>query len=274
MKYAIVDIGSNAIKYKIFNGGLELIEYYRHPLRLGRDVFSKGYLEDITIQDLLNLLLDYKKNFKSKNISSVNYIGTSALRDTQNAKEIIELLKQHDIHVKIISGDVEAFLLAEFNKSKINSAVIYIGGGSLEICINNNNDIHAKSFQLGAVRLLNFSETQKSEALQELSLWLRQFKSIDHLYGLGGNLRALMQANEIKGPINASDFNNYINNYLSIDDTVLIEKYEIPKDRIDIIPEALNLYSLIIQELNSHVIENTFWSISDGLVRKVLKDQL
>ena len=61
MKYAIVDIGSNAIKYKIFNGGLELVEYYRHPLRLGRDVFSKGYLEDKTIQDLLNLLLDYKK---------------------------------------------------------------------------------------------------------------------------------------------------------------------------------------------------------------------
>ena len=274
MKYAIVDIGSNAIKYKIFNKDLDLVEYYRHPLRLGRDVFSKGYLEDKTIQDLLELLLKYKKNFESKNIVNVNFIATSALRDTQNAKEIIELLKQHDIHVKIISGDVEAFLLAEFNKSKTNSGVIDIGGGSLEICINTNNEIQARSFQLGAVRLLNFSETQKSEALQELNIWLRQFKSIDHLYGLGGNLRALMQANGIKGPIKTSDFNSYINNYLSIDDAVLIEKYEIPKDRIDIIPEALNLYSLIIQELNSHVIENTFWSISDGLVRKVLKDQL
>ena len=274
MKYAIVDIGSNAIKYKIFNGDLELVEYYRHPLRLGRDVFSKGYLEDKTIEDLLNLLLDYKKNFKSKNILDVNYIATSALRDTQNAGEIIELLKQHDIDMKIISGDVEAFLLAEFNKSKINTAVVDIGGGSLEVCVNTNNDIRAKSFQLGAVRLLNFSETQKSEALQELSSWLRQFRSIDHVYGLGGNLRALMQANEIKGPINASDFNDYITNYLSIDNSVLIEKYDIPKDRIDIIPEALNLYSLIVKELNSQVIENTFWSISDGLVRKVLKDQL
>lgn len=274
MKYAIVDIGSNAIKYKIFNGDLELVEYYRHPLRLGRDVFSKGYLEDKTIEDLLNLLLDYKKNFKSKNILDVNYIATSALRDTQNAGEIIELLKQHDIDMKIISGDVEAFLLAEFNKSKINTAVVDIGGGSLEVCVNTNNDIRAKSFQLGAVRLLNFSETQKSKALQELSSWLRQFRSIDHVYGLGGNLRALMQANEIKGPINASDFNDYITNYLSIDNSVLIEKYDIPKDRIDIIPEALNLYSLIVKELNSQVIENTFWSISDGLVRKVLKDQL
>ena len=47
MNYAIVDIGSNAIKYKIFNQNLELVEYYRHPLRLGRDVFSKGYLDNL-----------------------------------------------------------------------------------------------------------------------------------------------------------------------------------------------------------------------------------
>ena len=274
MKYAIVDIGSNAIKYKIFNEDLELVEYYRHPLRLGRDVFSKGYLEDITIQDLLALLLEYKKIFNRKQIQNVNYIATSALRDTQNSVEIIELLKQNDIYVKIISGDVEASLLAEFNETKPNSAVIDIGGGSLEICINSNNDIHTRSFQLGAVRLLNLNNSQKSQALEELSLWLRKFKSIDSVYGLGGNLRALMLANEIKGPIKASNFNKYVNNYLSLNSTDLIEKYDIPKDRIDIIPQALNLYSLIIEELKSSVIENTFWSISDGLVRKIIKDQL
>ena len=105
-------------------------------------------------------------------------------------------------------------------------------------------------------------------------MWLRKFKSIDSVYGLGGNLRALMLANEIKGPIKASDFNKYVNNYLSLNSTDLIEKYDIPKDRIDIIPQALNLYSLIIKELKSSVIENTFWSISDGLVRKIIKDQL
>ena len=64
MKYAIVDIGSNAIKYKIFDIDLKLVEYYRHPLRLGRDVFTKGYLEEKTIENLLNLLLEYSKIFK------------------------------------------------------------------------------------------------------------------------------------------------------------------------------------------------------------------
>ena len=274
MKYAIVDIGSNAVKYKVFNKNLELDEYYRHPLRLGRDVFSKGYLEEKTIQNLLHLLLEYKNIFKKNKITNVHFIATSALRDTENAQEIRDLLNQHNIDIKIISGDIEASLLAEFNKDKINSAVIDIGGGSLEICINSNNNIHAKSFQLGAVRLLNFNQEQKSQAFEELSLWLDQFKSIDHLYGLGGNLRALMQANDIKGPINTNDFSRYVKEYLSIDSSVLIDEFKIPKDRIDIIPEALNLYSLIIKQLNAQIIENTFWSISDGLVKKILRDQL
>lgn len=274
MNYAIVDIGSNAIKYKIFNQNLELVEYYRHPLRLGRDVFSKGYLEEKTIQDLLTLLLKYKEIFKKNNIENVHYIATSALRDTKNSQDITDLLKDNDIDLKIISGDVEASLLSEFNETKINSAVIDIGGGSLEICINSNNDIYAKSFQLGAVRLLNLKNKDKTFAINELRVWLRQFNSIKHIYGLGGNLRALMQANSVTGPIDSSDFDQHVSNYLSIDNGVLINEYKIPEDRIDIIPEALNLYSLIIKELKADIIENSFWSISDGMVKKILKDQL
>ena len=274
MNYAIVDIGSNAIKYKIFNQNLELVEYYRHPLRLGRDVFSKGYLEEKTIQDLLTLLLKYKEIFEKNNIEDVHYIATSALRDTKNSQDITDVLKDNDIDLKIISGDVEASLLSEFNETIINSAVIDIGGGSLEICINSNNDIYAKSFQLGAVRLLNLKNKDKTFAINELRVWLRQFNSIKHIYGLGGNLRALMQANSVTGPIDSSDFDQHVSNYLSIDNGVLINEYKIPEDRIDIIPEALNLYSLIIKELKADIIENSFWSISDGMVKKILKDQL
>ena len=274
MNYAIVDIGSNAIKYKIFNQNLELVEYYRHPLRLGRDVFSKGYLEEKTIQDLLTLLLKYKEIFEKNNIEDVHYIATSALRDTKNSQDITDVLKDNDIDLKIISGDVEASLLSEFNETIINSAVIDIGGGSVEICINSNNDIHAKSFQLGAVRLLNLNNKDKTFAINELRVWLRQFNSIKHIYGLGGNLRALMQANSVTGPIDSSDFDQHVSNYLSIDNDVLINEHKIPEDRIDIIPEALNLYSLIIKELKADIIENSFWSISDGMVKKIIKDQL
>ena len=274
MNIAIVDIGSNAIKYKIFDKKFNLIEYYRYPLRLGRDVFSKGSLSKNTINDLEELLERYLNIFKQKGIEDYHFIATSALRDCTNKDELLLNLSYKGINVKIISGDTEASLLAELNKELINTAVIDIGGGSVEICINSNKELFSKSFQLGAVRLLNFSKKEKVNALQELTEWLRDFKDINHLYGLGGNLRALMQANDLEGVLDASDFSGYVDNYLSIDDEVLIQNFKIPKDRVDIIPEALNLYQIIIDTLNARKIENSFWSISDGLVKKIITDQL
>ena len=274
MNIAIVDIGSNAIKYKIFDSKFNLVEYYRHPLRLGRDVFSQGYLNKNTIEEVIALLESYLKVFKEKEIAEYYFIATSALRDCKNSGELLSLLEVKNINVQIISGDTEASLLAELNKDINNSAVIDIGGGSVEICINSDNKIHSKSFQLGAVRLLNMSSDIKKDALNEFSLWLRQFSNISYLYGLGGNLRALMHVNSLDSVIDTAQFKQYVRSYHLVSEETLITEYKIPKDRIDIIPEALNLYQLIINELQSTKIENSFWSISDGLVKKVVKGQL
>ena len=274
MNIAIVDIGSNAIKYKIFDSKFNLVEYYRHPLRLGRDVFSQGYLNKNTIEEVITLLESYLKVFKEKEIAEYYFIATSALRDCKNSGELLSLLEVKNINIQIISGDTEASLLAELNKDINNSAVIDIGGGSVEICINSDNKIHTKSFQLGAVRLLNMSSDNKNDALNEFSLWLRQFSNISYLYGLGGNLRALMHVNSLDSVIDTAQFKQYVKSYHLVSEETLITEYKIPKDRIDIIPEALNLYQLIINELQSTKIENSFWSISDALVKKVVKGQL
>ena len=274
MNIAIVDIGSNAIKYKIFDSKFNLVEYYRHPLRLGRDVFSQGYLNKNTIEEVIALLESYLKVFKEKEIAEYYFIATSALRDCKNSGELLSLLEVKNINIQIISGDTEASLLAELNKDINNSAVIDIGGGSVEICINSDNKIHTKSFQLGAVRLLNMSSDNKKDALNEFSLWLRQFSNISYLYGLGGNLRALMHVNSLDSVIDTAQFKQYVKSYHLVSEETLITEYKIPKDRIDIIPEALNLYQLIINELQSTKIENSFWSISDALVKKVVKGQL
>ena len=274
MNTAIVDIGSNAIKYKIFNDAFELQEYYRHPLRLGRDVFTNGELSDNTEKKLIELLLNYQEIFQEKKITDVHFVATSALRDSKNVDALKEKLFNKNIELKIISGHTEASLLSEFNKDKTNTAVIDIGGGSVEICINSNNNLSFRSFQLGAVRLLNLSPKDKQAAYEELINWLSDFKGISHLYGLGGNLRALMQANSLKGILETEKFPLYVKEYLSVSDEDLILKFNIPKDRIDIIPEAITIYQLIIDALESEKIENSFWSISDGLVRKIVTNQL
>lgn len=274
MNIAIVDIGSNAIKYKIFDSNdIELKDYYREPLRLGRDVFTNGHLSYDNCQKLYSLLNRYKDIFEEQGITTTHFIATSALRDAKNNNNIIEELKDQGIDVKVISGDIEASLLKNYDFTHETEAIIDIGGGSVEICVKQGDSYIAKSFQLGAVRLLSYSQAEQTEAFKDLGAWLGQFSSIESLVGLGGNLRALMQANEISSEFDTKLFDSYAQKYNSLSNDQLINEFNIPEDRIDIIPNALNIYSYIIKETKAKVISNSFWSISDGLAQKLIREE-
>ena len=274
MNIAIVDIGSNAIKYKIFDrNNMELKDYYREPLRLGRDVFTNGYLSDYNCEKLYSLLNRYKDIFEEQGITTTHFIATSALRDAKNNNNIIEELKDQGIDVKVISGDIEASLLKNYDFTHETEAIIDIGGGSVEICVKQGDSYIAKSFQLGAVRLLSYSQAEQTESFKDLGAWLGQFSSIESLVGLGGNLRALMQANEISSEFDTKLFDSYVQKYNSLSNDQLINEFNIPEDRIDIIPNALNIYSYIIKETKAKVISNSFWSISDGLAQKLIREE-
>ena len=275
MKISIVDIGSNAVKYKIFNSeNFELVEYYREPLRLGRDVFSKNELSESTINKLIDLLIRYSEIFKERNIEQTYFIATSAVRDSENSDVLISKLEEKNIHLKILTGKQEASLLVNFNKDIEDSAVIDIGGGSVEVCINSKSNMHYESFQLGAVRLLNLNQDQRYEAMSQFGNWLEEFTPIPTTFGLGGNLRAIMQANDHKGLIHVEDLKSLIDNYNRLDKDILIQKFEIPKDRIDIVPIAAEVYLFFLTKIGAKTIENSFSSISDGLVRKVVIGEL
>ena len=101
--------------HKIFDKkSMELIEYVREPLRLGTDVFISGSLSIEKINALLKLLNEYKKTFEIKNINECHFIATSAIRDASNNKLIVDALRKENINLQIISGEVEAELLSNF----------------------------------------------------------------------------------------------------------------------------------------------------------------
>ena len=59
IKLASIDIGTNAIKLKIFESSqtkLSFIESERTPIRLGSDVFKKGFLSKDKLEELSNVL--------------------------------------------------------------------------------------------------------------------------------------------------------------------------------------------------------------------------
>ena len=270
---AIVDIGSNAVKYKIFDKkSMELIEYVREPLRLGTDVFTTGSLSIEKINALLKLLNEYKKTFEIKNINECHFIATSAIRDASNNKLIADALRKENINLQIISGEVEAELLSNFQCLNKKYCVVDIGGGSLEIFVDDGLSKSFKSFQLGAVRLLTDKYNNSTTEIDALKDWLKKFKDVEVVYGLGGNLRSLFEVSEIEKSIKTNEMKTIVENFKKFNKDELISKFNLPPDRIDIAPVAANLYEMIATELNANVIENSFWSISNGLFNKIINE--
>ena len=270
---AIVDIGSNAVKYKIFDKkSMEIIEYVREPLRLGTDVFTTGSLSIEKINALLKLLKEYKNTFEIKNINECHFIATSAIRDASNNKLIVDALRKENINLQIISGEVEAELLSNFQCLNKKYCVVDIGGGSLEIFVDDGLSKSFKSFQLGAVRLLTDKYNNSAMEIDALKDWLKKFKDVEVVYGLGGNLRSLFEVSEIEKSIKTNEMKTIVENFKKFNKDELISKFNLPPDRIDIAPVAANLYEMIATELNANVIENSFWSISNGLFYKIINE--
>ena len=270
---AIVDIGSNAVKYKIFDKkSMEIIEYVREPLRLGTDVFTTGSLSIEKINALLKLLKEYKNTFEIKNINECHFIATSAIRDASNNKLIVDALRKENINLQIISGEVEAELLSNFQCLNKKYCVVDIGGGSLEIFVDDGLLKSFKSFQLGAVRLLTDKYNNSAMEIDALKDWLKKFKDVEVVYGLGGNLRSLFEVSEIEKSIKTNEMKTIVENFKKFNKDELISKFNLPPDRIDIAPVAANLYEMIATELNANVIENSFWSISNGLFYKIINE--
>ena len=66
MKIASVDIGTNAVKSKIFKttpNSIKYIDGIRSPIRLGAEVFKKGYLSEKKLKELTHTLKKYQKKF-------------------------------------------------------------------------------------------------------------------------------------------------------------------------------------------------------------------
>ena len=90
MKIASIDIGTNAIKSKIFEtspASIKYIDGIRSSIRLGKEVFEDGKLSDKKLKQLTKTLQKYQKKFKKDKIDHYEIVATSAFRNTSNSEE-------------------------------------------------------------------------------------------------------------------------------------------------------------------------------------------
>jgi exopolyphosphatase/guanosine-5'-triphosphate,3'-diphosphate pyrophosphatase len=275
MKIASIDIGTNAVKSKIFKTtptSIEFIEGIRSPIRLGTDVFNNGCLAKEKLDLLVKTLKKYQKNFIKNDIAMYEIVATSAFRDTKNSEEARRYVENKIEHpIRIISGLEEAKLIRLHPKAQSKSSKVYVdvGGGSTEIYIFENNQHIIQSFQLGAVRGM-LAKDDPREWLR-LKKWLKKQPKINTLVGLGGNIRSFLNLNN-KKKMNSQNFIDLTLNIKKLDVDSKMSKYGLQKDRADVIDFALIIYAEIIKLLEVKEIKSTKWGVSDSIAVKTFHE--
>ena len=275
MKIASIDIGTNAVKSKIFKTtptSIEFIEGIRSPIRLGTDVFNNGCLAKEKLDLLVKTLKKYQKNFIKNDIAMYEIVATSAFRDTKNSEEARRYVENKIEHpIRIISGLEEAKLIRLHPKAQSKSSKVYVdvGGGSTEIYIFENNQHIIQSFQLGAVRGM-LAKDDPQEWLR-LRKWLKKQPKINTLVGLGGNIRSFLNLNN-KKKMNSQNFIDLTLNIKKLDVDSKMSKYGLQKDRADVIDFALIIYAEIIKHLEVKEIKSTKWGVSDSIAVKTFHE--
>ena len=167
---AAIDIGSSALRLDIGEvgpqGDVKLLESLRHGVRLGKDVFAKGRVQQDTLRRCVAILKNYARLLKEYGVTrpdQLSAVATSFAREAANRDMFVDRVSTATgIDVTVLEESEEArltylavqgLLEARGILAAGNVAVLEIGSGqSILLYIRDGKVTVAQSFHTGALR--------------------------------------------------------------------------------------------------------------------------
>lgn len=297
-----IDVGSNAMRMVVGEvdeaWGVSPIENIRLPVRLGQDVFSKGYLEEKTIQQTEEAFLHFKHIAEDFKIHHLRAIATSAAREAGNSDLLLDrVFRTSGIEIEIISGEEEARLIhaavahALDLKNKC-TLLIDIGGGSVEVTIaSGQNIIATDSYDMGTVRLLE-KLNGKQNPKPPFGKLIREYAEAAHYRieqdlgkqriqicaGTGGNveeigrLRQKLFKAESNRFITLEELEKLIDRLDHMSYEERMQKLKLRPDRADVILPASIVLHLIAREAGAKQIMIPNVGLKDGVLLDIAQE--
>lgn len=283
MKFAAIDIGSNAIRLLIEEVYLDNGEYHiekvsltRVPVRLGEEVFSTGKISEEKIKQLVKTMRAFWYLMDVYQIEYFRACATSAMREASNSGEVIERVsREANISIDVISGDEEASMIFKNffaqNLSKQQSYLyIDVGGGSTELTlIKKGKRVKGKSFDIGTVRMLAGKVTEASwekarKWIQNTDLGEGKIIAI----GTGGNINTLfkLQGKKPQEFITAKEIREQHQNLLPMTVDQRIVRLKLRPDRADVIVPACEIYIRLMKYAGIREMLVPKIGLADGII--------
>ena len=291
MRYAAIDIGSNAVRLLIADiientGSVSFKKntLIRVPLRLGDDAFIQHYISEKKSADLVKSMQAFRNLMDVYKVTDYLAYATSAMREATNGEEVVKLIKEvANIDLEIIHGSKEAKVIyashadQSIDKSK-SYLYIDVGGGSTELSLFSAGELMAsKSFNIGTIRILDNQDTE--ETWNEMKDFIREhtrgFKQLLGI-GTGGNINKLYRLSEEENdapmPYNKlRSLYTYLNSFSMTD---RINVLGLNHDRADVIIPACEIYLTVMKNAGIKQIYVPRVGMVDGIIQTLIDKNL
>lgn len=288
MRLAVTDIGSNAIRFHVARYTThenqvysKRLEHIRFPLRLGKDVFSKGKITRKSEDRFLKLMQTFRLLIDLYEVEDYMICATSAMREATNGQEIAQKAQMlFGLTIRVISGEEEANILANAIMPHLDHnhyLHIDVGGGSTELNVYvNHQKIAAKSFRIGAVRNMDYNNER---IFFEMKNWITE--NTEYLrnpltaIGTGGNINKIFELSETpKGaPMSLERGEQIISELLKYSSKERERVFNLNRDRADVIVPASHIYFNIMRYAQIHQILVPNVGLKDGMLYLLYKQQ-
>lgn len=286
MKFAAIDIGSNAVRLLFCNvyeeNGKTLFkkaELIRIPIRLGEDSFLNRKISKEKADKLVTAMKAFKNLIEVYDAVDYRACATSAMRDADNRYEIVERVKKEaGINIEVIDGKTEADIIysnhIEEHLDKSNNYLyIDIGGGSTEITLfSKNKAMVSQSFNIGTIRMLH-NQIDK-EYWSYFKNWVNEitagYKPLIAI-GSGGNINKVFSMSKKKPgkPLHLDILKEYWKEMSSLNLSDRMHKYGFREDRADVIVPALHIYLSVMRWAGIQDIYVPQIGLADGIIHEL-----
>jgi exopolyphosphatase/guanosine-5'-triphosphate,3'-diphosphate pyrophosphatase len=291
LRYAAIDIGSNAVRLLIAD--INKTEYgysfkkntlVRVPLRLGDDAFLDHHISERKTEDLLKTMAAFKNLMDVYHVTKYLACATSAMREAANGADIIKKVKQGTgIDLEIIEGQREANIIYSNHIEEnldIKKSYLYIdvGGGSTELSVFVNRvPVASKSFDIGTIRILDNQD--KDETWEDMKNWVKEnTKNLKNMAGIGtgGNINKLFRMSDEKegNPLTflkLKDLYNRLNGY-SLKERINV--LGLNPDRADVIIPACEIYITLLKWTGIKQVYVPKVGMVDGIINLLIEENL
>ena len=295
--FAAIEIASYEVSMKVYalsQKSMREITYVRHRIELGKDAYRLGKISNEHIEELCNVLQDFKRMMKEYGVTEYRACATSVIRELESSSLILDrIYVKTGIDIEVLSNSESRYLsyksIASQEKDfeKIiqkGTAIIDVGGGSVQISLFDKDTlVSTQNILIGTNRLKerlsnvyeqssHFEQVVEEIANNALKTYRKLYlkdRKIENIILVGDYSpyisRYINEGRAESHAMSSQEYDRFYQEMLSKNPQEMLNTLGIPAENEALILTTLVVYRKLIEETEAKDIWMPSLNLCDGL---------